>query len=375
MTELSTFLTALYDALSEAETTAFRHGQDRLSALLADDATPRDVTVPVYHATDVNVSLDVGLEAEETESGTEVHIVDSPPEAGSALTFDLEAFDVIERRDVQDLGYEEVIDSLPETLPPEVPDVDGDGDGQDGASSPVDGGSGDGDDGSSGGDTHEDDEEDHEPDRDGGDDSGGEARGRDDDDDPSETDDDGVWAEVEDAWEATEDVWDETTARPVAAIEGIEQSVASVLERAGVETVPELFDRPTAALASAMAESDDDLTAAEARERLQAAREAARAVVDHAGVEPVDSLEGIGPSYGERLRAAGVESVAAVAGRSPEAVAEAASTDDVSVSTARARRWVERARERVASEPDATGAGGGDGAGGRGPDHDPEVDG
>jgi predicted flap endonuclease-1-like 5' DNA nuclease len=54
---------------------------------------------------------------------------------------------------------------------------------------------------------------------------------------------------------------------------------------------------------------------------------------------PLDAVEGIGPVFASRLQAAGIGSVAALGTASPDRVAETAS-----VSVARAKTWIERAR-------------------------------
>ncbi|MGA7097173.1 MAG: helix-hairpin-helix domain-containing protein [Acidimicrobiia bacterium] len=54
---------------------------------------------------------------------------------------------------------------------------------------------------------------------------------------------------------------------------------------------------------------------------------------------PLDAVEGIGPVFAGRLRAAGISDAGRLAQASPDSVAESAS-----VSAARARTWIERAR-------------------------------
>lgn len=54
----------------------------------------------------------------------------------------------------------------------------------------------------------------------------------------------------------------------------------------------------------------------------------------------VDSIDGIGPTYANRLAVAGIDSVGALATASPDKVAEAAG-----VSGARARAWIEQAQQ------------------------------
>lgn len=57
--------------------------------------------------------------------------------------------------------------------------------------------------------------------------------------------------------------------------------------------------------------------------------------------EPVDSINGIGPTYAERLEAADIETVGDLAAADPGTVAEAAEAAE-----SRATDWVEQARTR-----------------------------
>lgn len=57
--------------------------------------------------------------------------------------------------------------------------------------------------------------------------------------------------------------------------------------------------------------------------------------------EPVDMIDGIGPVYAKRLTENGIGDVGALAAANPDQVAEAAS-----VSTARAKTWIELAAHR-----------------------------
>jgi predicted flap endonuclease-1-like 5' DNA nuclease len=63
---------------------------------------------------------------------------------------------------------------------------------------------------------------------------------------------------------------------------------------------------------------------------------------------PVDSIDGIGPVFARRLTEAGIDSVSRLAGATPDRVAESAS-----VSVARAKTWIETARQQTA-QPDST---------------------
>lgn len=59
------------------------------------------------------------------------------------------------------------------------------------------------------------------------------------------------------------------------------------------------------------------------------------------GPETVATIDGIGPVYEKRLGEAGIDTVESLAEASPDSVAEAAA-----VSVARARDWIEQARQR-----------------------------
>ena len=56
----------------------------------------------------------------------------------------------------------------------------------------------------------------------------------------------------------------------------------------------------------------------------------------------VDSIDGIGPTYANRLAVAGINSLPSLAEASPDKVAEAAG-----VSAARARAWIEQAQQSL----------------------------
>lgn len=110
MTELKSFLTGIYDALSEAEMAAIAHGQSRRAELRDRGVLPRNMAVPVYHASNVEVTLDVGLTAEETEDGTRVFIDEASAEDASSITFSVELFELIEEQDLGDIDYDEILD-------------------------------------------------------------------------------------------------------------------------------------------------------------------------------------------------------------------------------------------------------------------------
>ncbi len=62
---------------------------------------------------------------------------------------------------------------------------------------------------------------------------------------------------------------------------------------------------------------------------------------DSGATEPVDVIKGIGPSYSERLAAAGVETVGELAAGDAEELAE-----DTGIGSSRLESWIERAKAR-----------------------------
>ncbi|MES3161443.1 MAG: hypothetical protein PPP55_07715 [Halorubrum sp.] len=100
MTELRHFLTSLYDAVSEAEMQALLNGQRRLRRMVESGEFPDDVTLPVYHATDLSVSLDVGLEARQTKRGIQMYVTEPSADDQTELGFDLEVYDFLQPGDL-----------------------------------------------------------------------------------------------------------------------------------------------------------------------------------------------------------------------------------------------------------------------------------
>ena len=102
MTELRHFLASLYDAVSEAEMQALLNGRQRLRRMVESGEFSDDLCLPVYHATDLSVTLDVGLEARETKRGIQVFVTE--PSAGdqTELGLDLEVYDFLQAGDLTD---------------------------------------------------------------------------------------------------------------------------------------------------------------------------------------------------------------------------------------------------------------------------------
>lgn len=106
MTELRHFLASLYDSMSEAEMQAILNGQRRLQRMIDSKQFPEDVSLPVYHATNLSVSLDVGLEARETKRGIQLFVTEASDDDDTALDFDLEVYDFLESGELSDLDID-----------------------------------------------------------------------------------------------------------------------------------------------------------------------------------------------------------------------------------------------------------------------------
>lgn len=104
MTELRHFLTSFFDAVSEAETQALLNGRTRLERMVESGRFPDDVSLPVYHANELSVSLDVGLEARRTKGGIELFVTEPGEGDDTTLEFDLEVYDFLEATDLDEGG-------------------------------------------------------------------------------------------------------------------------------------------------------------------------------------------------------------------------------------------------------------------------------
>jgi len=123
-------------------------------------------------------------------------------------------------------------------------------------------------------------------------------------------------------------------------LDGIGPTRADRLREAGVVTIRELAETDPEPLAETAG-----APVAQAREWVEGARADIEAAVDievEAPGEPTDveAVDGIGPTYAERLRAAGIGTVADLVAADAATVAEAAETGE-----ARARDWLDRACE------------------------------
>jgi predicted flap endonuclease-1-like 5' DNA nuclease len=107
------------------------------------------------------------------------------------------------------------------------------------------------------------------------------------------------------------------------------------------ETVTEETDEPTTESGPDTTE-ETDKDATESGPDTTAAEESADETPDDATAsEPVEKIKGIGPTYSDRLSAAGIETVAQLADADPATVADAAQTG-----TTKASDWIDRAQAR-----------------------------
>lgn len=286
MTELKAFLTSLYDALSEAEMQALQHGQVRLAELLEAGAVPQDVAVPVYHASDVEVTLDVGLRAEQTEEGTEMFVTEATDDA-SALTFTVDLFELIEKRDLEDLDYDGIVSGPGGGTWP-TPNAD-------------------------------------------------DARERAENETTRGTDDRDRKPSVDDPRDP-----------PIDVIDGIEPRHRERLAASGIERLTDLVDRSPQEVAETIDDDDaDEVSPERAADWLEEARGLATVLADHDDAFPVELVDGIGPTFGSRLRDSGVAELSALVDLSPEELSTMVSTEETTVSPERAATWLEEANARL----------------------------
>jgi len=125
-------------------------------------------------------------------------------------------------------------------------------------------------------------------------------------------------------------------------IGGLGPTDAERLREAGITTIRDLAsaDVETVAEAAEVDESEADAWLTQARDDFVGLQETEDLEVAEEDLQDVESIDGIGPTYAERLREAGIESVAALSGADVETVADAAG-----VSESRAGDWLDQARE------------------------------
>jgi len=291
MTELTTFLASLYDSFSEAEMQALQHGQQRLAELLESGTVPDDVSVPVYHASEIAVTLDVGLVAEETKHGTEVFVTDADDADASQLTFSVELFELLEKEDLEDLD-DDIVSKYRDVASRSVAEAT----------------------------------------------AGAEASAR------ERIDEDRADEAVDRSTVANESI---------DVVEDIDPEHREVLEAAGIERLTDLVDLSPTELSEAIEGEDVEVSPERTAAWIDEARGLIALLSEGEEKLPVELVDGIGPTFGTRLRDAGIAELSTLVAHSPEEVAELATSESVSVSPDRAGRWIEEATTKLRSLEEA----------------------
>ena len=132
-------------------------------------------------------------------------------------------------------------------------------------------------------------------------------------------------------------------AQPIDIVDVIDPRDRTRLKSAGIDRLDTLRLQSAESLATAASNDDREVTPAEAAEWLDAADELATTLAEREATLPVELVNGIGETFGERLREQGIADLTDLVEHSPEEIAERASTQESSVSTDRATTWIDRA--------------------------------
>lgn len=151
---------------------------------------------------------------------------------------------------------------------------------------------------------------------------------------------DAVLAANEDAEAETIEVADEVEAEITALVEEFEVQAAEVAEafEAAIEQSVEQFETGATAVGEQVTEANAQVAEANA-DLAEAAQEQVAAQVEAAD-ESLQAIDGLGSTYADRLREAGVDSLAALAEANVDLVAETAE-----VSETQAEKWIDAARQ------------------------------
>lgn len=249
MTDFRTFLTSLYDSVSEAETMALKNGQERLESLLEQGAIPEDVPLPVYHASDMEVTLNVRLEAEHGKEGVDVVMKSVEPDDPSAVTLSLDVFELIDRFDLDDSRSS--------------------------------------DNGSS---------------------------------DKSEREN-----------------------QPVDVVQGIGPAHSLRLKQEGIETLSDLVELSPETLAELVSGERIDISPDRTAGWVEEAQGLRKILAEVEGEQPVELVDGIGPTFGRRLRDNDIAYLSELVTYSPEEISSIVSTEEMTISAQQAAGWLEQA--------------------------------
>jgi len=136
-------------------------------------------------------------------------------------------------------------------------------------------------------------------------------------------------------------------------VDGIGPTYAARLRDAGVRGLPDLVEETPEAVASTVSTEVLDVSPS----RVEAWMEAGRSLLEEReGTVDVEAIDGIGPTFGGRLRDAGIEDVETLVERTPAAISRVVSTEIYDVSPSRAASWIEDARDTLVARDDARAA-------------------
>ena len=135
------------------------------------------------------------------------------------------------------------------------------------------------------------------------------------------------------------------------AVDGIGPTYANRLRDAGVADLSDLLDLTPEEVSSVVSAESLDVPPAWTSEWI----DTARALIDDrpdAGALDVETVDGIGPIYGDRLRRVGIDTLGDLVASTAEELAAVASRETVTVSTDRTGAWLGQAKRLLADRGD-----------------------
>lgn len=244
MIELKNFITSICDSISEAEIQSLQHGESRLAELLGSRTVPEDISMPVYHASNVEVVLEVGLKAEDTENGMKVYVEESSQEKASTFKFTIEPYDLIEKGNLKKIDYGDIFG-------PETPSID--------------------------------------------------------------------------------------------IIRGVDSTYYEVLRKKGIEKLSDLAESSPEDISEMVSGESVEISPETARDWIEQAKGLLEVISKSEEDLSVELVDGIGPTFRDRLSENGIETLSDLVELPPVEVSRLASTEESRVSSRRAEQWIEKA--------------------------------
>lgn len=150
--------------------------------------------------------------------------------------------------------------------------------------------------------------------------------------------------------EGTEGATVGPTGRPVTDVHGIGPTYGTRLHEQGIETLGDLVELSPEAVAEVVSGERIDLTPATVEEWLEEANGLLAVLPEGEAERPVELVDGIGSTFGRRLREHDVASLSDLVQRSPEEIAERISTEELTISAQQAAGWLEQAERLLEGE-------------------------